>query len=59
MFGRPEWAVRVAGAEGLKRMKAHRSIPVLESHLDDSHPVVRNAIRVAIDSLSKSRRDRL
>lgn len=45
------WQVRVAAAEGLKRLGDAAALPALRKHLGDDHPVVHNAITVAIKSL--------
>ncbi len=55
----PDWSVRVAAAEGLKRLGSVGSVPVLQSRLDDEHPVVRNAARSALDTLLTASKDRL
>ena len=52
-LGDTEWSVRVAGAEGLKRLGASKAIAELERLQHDEHPVVRNAVRNAIESLSR------
>ena len=46
------WFVRVAAAEGLKRLGDPVSLKALEARLDDEHPVVQNAVKSAIDTLS-------
>ena len=41
-----EWSVRVASAEGLKRLGNASVVPELERQRHDEHPVVRNAVRM-------------
>lgn len=48
-----EWRVRVAVIEGLKRLDASQSIDHLQQRtLEESHPVVQNALRSVIASFS-------
>ncbi len=51
----PEWAVRVAAAEGLRRLGDAAAVPALARHAADTHPVVRNAIEVALRALEDRR----
>ena len=46
-----EWPVRVAAAEGLKRLGDPAACPALMRCTEDPHKVVRNAIRVALGAL--------
>jgi HEAT repeat protein len=46
-----EWPVRVAAAEGLKRLGDPAARPALMRCAEDPHKVVRNAIRVALGAL--------
>ncbi len=49
----PAWEVRVACAEGLKRLADPLALTSLESKLNDPHTVVQTAVKNAIQSLSK------
>lgn len=51
MLDDPDWTVRVAGAEGLRRLGDPAACPALRAHAEDVHKVVRNAIRVALGAL--------
>ena len=46
----PEWKVRAAAAEALKRLKDPASIKALQVASSDEHPVVRNVVEVALAS---------
>ena len=48
-----EWSVRVASAEGLKRLGNASVVRELERRQHDEHAVVRNAVRIAIEGLSR------
>lgn len=45
------WRVRVAGAEGLRRLGDPRAVAALEAHCADAHPVVQNAVKNALAAL--------
>lgn len=45
------WPVRVAAAEGLRRLADPRAVSALRRHLNDEHRVVRNAVGVALRAL--------
>lgn len=47
------WRVRVAGAEGLRRLGNPAALPTLEAHQHDEHPVVQNAVRNALEALRR------
>jgi HEAT repeat protein len=47
----PNWKVRVAAAESLKRLKDPASIPALRAALGDEHDVVRHAVESALNAL--------
>lgn len=47
------WRVRVAGAEGLRRLGDPSALPALEAHQHDEHPVVQTAVRNAIEALRR------
>jgi len=46
------WFVKVAAAEGLKRLGERQSVAALRTLEKDQHPVVQNAVRAAIRTLS-------
>ncbi|MBV71615.1 MAG: hypothetical protein CMH52_09755 [Myxococcales bacterium] len=46
------WFVRVAAAEGLRRLGSVDALSELRAALADDHPVVRNAAKTAIEGLS-------
>ncbi|MEE2758096.1 MAG: HEAT repeat domain-containing protein [Myxococcota bacterium] len=46
------WFVRVAAAEGLRRLGSADALSELRTALSDEHPVVRNAAKTAIEGLS-------
>ncbi len=48
-----EWEVRVAAAEGLKRLGDLFAIPRLERQLNDQHSVVQNAVKSALKALQE------
>lgn len=47
------WTVRTAAVEGLRRLGDPQVLPTLYQHQTDSHPVVQNAIKMAIQTLEK------
>lgn len=51
----PEWQVRVAAAEGLRRIGDAAALAALDQHEHDEHPVVRNAIANAQAALRAPR----
>jgi HEAT repeat protein len=50
------WFVRVAAAEGLKRLGSAVALDALAKCQDDENPVVRNAVKTAIETLSQKPR---
>ncbi|MGK0361432.1 MAG: HEAT repeat protein [Bradymonadia bacterium] len=46
------WRVRVAGAEGLRRLGDPRAVPALQACVDDAHAVVQNAVNMALRALA-------
>ncbi|MFN3202461.1 MAG: HEAT repeat domain-containing protein [Bradymonadia bacterium] len=50
-LGDEAWQVRVAAAEGLKRLGDAAAIPALRKRLGDDHPVVQNAVTIALKGL--------
>lgn len=46
------WRVRVAGAEGLRRLGDPRAVPALQACVDDAHAVVQNAVKMALRALT-------
>jgi HEAT repeat protein len=54
-LGDPDWHVRTAGAEGLRRLGDPAALSALRQHEDDPHRVVRNAVHHAIDALAAIR----
>ena len=47
----PGWTVRVACAEGLRRLGDPAAAAILRTVCDDPHPIVRNAVQVALRAL--------
>ena len=46
------WRVRVAAAEGLRRLGDPRAVPALQACVDDAHSVVQNAVNMALRALT-------